>query len=96
MAVVVWITMAMAIWHFTVFLPDKFWSGIVGALIGAVAGGMVLGAAMQLAASKSLGETDIGTVLIAVPGAMIGMAIVYAIGARQEARAAASPGAGAS
>ena len=35
MALLVWFTMGIALWHFTVFLPDRFWQGIVGALIGA-------------------------------------------------------------
>ena len=31
MAMVVWVMMGIAVWHFTVFLPDRFWGGIVGA-----------------------------------------------------------------
>ncbi len=27
-----WVMMGLAIWHFTIFLPDRFWGGIVGAL----------------------------------------------------------------
>ena len=34
MAAVVWFTMGIALWHFTVFLPERFWQGIVGAFIG--------------------------------------------------------------
>ena len=40
MAVLVWFTVGVALWHFTVFFPDRFWGGIVGALLGAVAGAM--------------------------------------------------------
>ena len=36
MALLVWFTMGIALWHFTVFLPDRFWQGIVGAFLGAV------------------------------------------------------------
>ena len=36
MALLVWFTMGIALWHFTVFLPDRFWQGIVGAFIGSV------------------------------------------------------------
>ncbi len=43
MSMLVWVMMAIAIWHFTVFLPDRFWSGIVGAFIGAVIGAAVDG-----------------------------------------------------
>ena len=31
MAMVVWVMMGIAVWHFTVFLPDRFYGGIVGA-----------------------------------------------------------------
>jgi tetrahydromethanopterin S-methyltransferase subunit D len=90
MAAVVWLTTAVAIWHFTVFVPDRFWSGIVGAFLGSIAGGMIFGAIVQIASSKSIGDTDITTVLVALPGAIIGMAVVYFIGVRQEANEATS------
>ena len=44
MALLVWFTMGIALWHFTVFLPDRFWQGIVGAFLGAVIGAVVFGA----------------------------------------------------
>ena len=34
MAFLVFLTMGIALWHFTVFLPDRFWQGIVGAFVG--------------------------------------------------------------
>ena len=34
MSMVVWVMMGIAIWHFTVFVPDRFWGGIVGAFLG--------------------------------------------------------------
>ena len=36
MSLVVWVMMGIAVWHFTVFLPDRFWGGIVGAFLAAV------------------------------------------------------------
>jgi hypothetical protein len=84
MAALVWFTTAIAIWHFTVFVPDRFWGGIVGAFLGAVAGGMLSGLIAQLASGRSIGETDIVTVLVAIPGTLIGLAVIYAIGARRE------------
>ena len=84
MGLLAWVMMAIAIWHFTVFLPDRFWSGIVGAFLGAIAGAMITGAAAQIAAGKGIGETDIATVLVAIPGCLIGMGIVYLIGLRAE------------
>jgi hypothetical protein len=89
MAALVWFTVGLALWHFTVFVPDRFWSGIVGAFLGAIAGAMVSGAAAQVAADKTIGDTDIATVLVAIPGALVGMGIVYLIGQRRERAEAA-------
>lgn len=86
MALVVWFTVGIALWHFTVFLPDRFWQGIVGALLGSTIGAVVVGAIAQAASGKSLGETDIGTALLAVPGVLVGLAVVWALGVRQESQ----------
>jgi hypothetical protein len=84
MAALVWFTVGIALWHFTVFVPDRFWSGIVGAFIGATLGALASGAIVQIALGNSIGQTDIGTVVAALPGALVGMAIIYVIGIRQE------------
>src|SRR6185295_14583181 len=84
MAAVVWFTVGLAIWHFTVFVPDRFWGGIVGALLGAVAGGMITGGIAQIVSGSSIGQTDIGTVLVAVPGTLIGLAAINAFGVSRE------------
>ena len=87
MAALVWFTVGIAIWHFTVLIPDRFWGGIVGALLGAIAGAMVTGAMAQIATSQSIGETDLATVLYAIPGTLVGLAITYAVGVRAEREA---------
>ena len=84
MAVLVWFTVGIALWHFTVFFPDRFWGGIVGALLGAVAGAMITGAAAHLATGDSVGDTGIETVLFAVPGTLIGAGVLYVIGLRHQ------------
>jgi len=84
MALVVFFMMGIALWHFTVFLPDRFWQGIVGAFIGAVIGSVVFGLIVQEISGKSLGDTDLSTALIAIPGTAIGLAVVYAFGVRSE------------
>jgi ABC-type Fe3+ transport system permease subunit len=84
MALIVFFMMGIALWHFTVFLPDRFWQGIVGAFIGAVLGAIVFGMIVQEASGKDLGDTDLSTALIAIPGTAIGLAIVYLIGMRSE------------
>jgi len=84
MALLVWFTMGIALWHFTVFLPDRFWQGIVGAFIGATLGAVIFGAIVETASGSGLGDTDLGTALTAIPGVAIGLAIVWFIGVRQE------------
>jgi ABC-type Fe3+ transport system permease subunit len=84
MAALVWFTTGVALWHFTVFIPDRFWGGIVGALLGATAGAMVTGAIGHLATGKSIGETDLSTLLFAVPGTAIGLGLIYLLGVRRE------------
>jgi hypothetical protein len=84
-----WVIMGLAIWHFTIFLPDRFWGGIVGALIGSLAGSILLGLiifAVRSSALKIPGQkaTDVGVVLYAVPGALLGIALVYVLGVRRE------------
>jgi hypothetical protein len=88
MALLVWFTMGIALWHFTVFLPDHFWQGIVGAFLGSVIGAVIFGAIVEVASGKGLGDTDVTTALTAVPGVAIGLAIVYAAGLRVERQAA--------
>ncbi len=84
MALLVWFTMGIALWHFTVFLPDRFWQGIVGAFLGATIGAIVFGLIVEIASGRGLGTTDLGTALTAIPGVAIGLAVVWLIGVRAE------------
>ena len=43
MGMLAWVMMGLAIWHFTIFLPDRFWGGIVGAFLGALIGAVLFG-----------------------------------------------------
>jgi uncharacterized membrane protein len=84
MSILVYFTMGIALWHFTVFLPERFWQGIVGAFLGATIGAVVFGGIVEIISGKGVGETDVSTALVAIPGVVIGLAIVWAIGVRQE------------
>ena len=82
MAAVVWFTVAVALWHFTVFVPDRFRGGIVGAFLGAAIGAMITGAIAQIATGQSIGQTDLATAFYAVPGTLLGLGAVYLSGVR--------------
>jgi hypothetical protein len=85
MSMLVWVMMGIAIWHFTVFLPDRFWGGIVGAFLAAVVGAAVFGIVVAGFSIPGQDETGIGQALLAVPGSLLGLAVCYAYGVRTEA-----------
>jgi hypothetical protein len=84
MGMLAWVMMAIALWHFTIFLPDRFWSGIVGAFLGALAGGVLSGLLISGFSVPGNDDISIVTAIYAVPGAVAGVALVYWIGVRQE------------
>jgi hypothetical protein len=86
MAILVWATLGVALWHFTVFVPDRFRGGIVGAFIAALIGSIISGALWQIATGDSLGQTNVLTALAAIPGILIAVGAVYALGVRDERR----------
>jgi len=84
-----WVMMGLAIWHFAIFLPDRFWGGIVGAFVGSLVGAIVVGLiiyGVKASALRIPGEkaTDIMVVLYAIPGAVIGIALMYLEGIRRD------------
>jgi outer membrane lipoprotein SlyB len=84
MAALVWVMMGIALWHFAIFVPDHFWSGIVGAFIGANLGAVVFGFVVHGLAVPGQNDTDVLNALEAIPGAIAGMAVVYVLGRREK------------
>ena len=84
MGLLAWTMMGLAIWHFTIFLPDRFWGGIVGAFVGALIGSMLVGLIISGFTVPGRDDTDVLTVLYAVPGAIAGIAAIYFEGVRRE------------
>lgn len=89
-----WVMMGLALWHFTIWLPDRYWGGIVGALVGALIGAALCGLIFAGFSIPGRHSTHIATVLEAIPGALIGIALMYAEGVRRERSSAATLGAG--
>jgi hypothetical protein len=83
MSMLVWAMTGLAIWHFTIFLPDRFWGGIVGAFLGALFGAIIVGLAFNGFTVPGEHDTTLASALEAVPGALIGIGIVYGIGVRE-------------
>jgi hypothetical protein len=87
MGLLAWTMMGLALWHFTIWLPDHFWGGIVGAFLGALFGAIIFGFAISGGTVPGANDTDIVTALQAIPGAILGMAAVYLEGMRRESLA---------
>jgi hypothetical protein len=81
MGALVWVMIGLAIWHFTIFVPDRFWGGIVGAFVGALVGSVVVGLVVNGLSIPNQDDTNLLTALEAVPGALLGIAAVYFYGA---------------
>jgi hypothetical protein len=84
MGLLAWVIMGLAIWHFTIWLPDRFWGGIVGALIGALIGAALFGWAVNGFDIPGRHTTHLVTALEGIPGTLIGIALVYFEGVRRE------------
>ena len=91
MSLLVWVMMAIALWHFTVWVPDRFWGGIVGAFVAAIAGAVLFGFLVAGARIPGRDETDLAQALIAAPGSLLGLAAAWLLGARAERSRPASP-----
>lgn len=76
--------MAIAIWHFTVFVPDRFLGGIVGAFLAAVIGALAFGFVINGFEVPGRADTDLIQAFIAIPGTFLGLGISYWLGARGE------------
>ena len=83
MGMLVWVMMGLAIWHFTVFLPDRYWGGIVGALLGAVIGAVLVALVINGFTVPGRHDTELITSVDAIPGALLGIAAMYFEGVRR-------------
>jgi hypothetical protein len=92
MGMLAWAMVGLAIWHFTIWLPDRHWGGIVGSLLGAIIGAMLIGLAIHGFSIPGRHNTHLITTVEGIPGALIGIALIYVIGDRRQ-RALAAAGA---
>jgi hypothetical protein len=84
MGALVWVMVGLAIWHFTIFLPDHFWGGIVGAFLGATLGGLIFGLIVNVGSVPGKNDTELFTAVESIPGVLGGLALVWWLGLRQE------------
>jgi hypothetical protein len=89
MGMLAWVMMGLALWHFTIWLPDRYWGGIVGAFLGALIGAALFGLIVNGFVIPGRHATTIATALEAIPGALIGIGLIYLEGLRRERAGAA-------
>jgi hypothetical protein len=83
MSVFAWVMMGLAIWHFTVWVPDRFWGGIVGAFVFAIIGSVVFGLIISGFTVPGSSDTTIASAVEGIPGSLIGLGLCYFIGMRK-------------
>ena len=85
MSLFVWVMTGIALWHFAVWVPDKFWGGIVGAFVVATIGASISG--FILAGFHIIPRHDltIAAAFEAVPGAVFALAASWYYGRHLEA-----------
>ena len=84
MSVLIWAMVGIALWHFAVLVPDRFWGGIVGAFLAAVAGSLVSGYALPEPGIPTANPPGYAEALWAIPGALVALAASYVYGDRAD------------
>jgi uncharacterized membrane protein YeaQ/YmgE (transglycosylase-associated protein family) len=84
MSMLVWVMMGIALWHFAIFLPDRFWGGIVGAFLFAIVGAVLVALIINGFNVPGQHDTHLAQALEAIPGAIVALAACYLYGDRVE------------
>lgn len=83
MGILAWSMMGIAIWHFAIFIPDRFWGGIVGSFLLALIGSVAIGFVLAGFSVPSNDEISLLTAIEGIPGALLGLAAAYGLGVRR-------------
>jgi hypothetical protein len=82
-SVLVWVLIGIALWHFTVLLPDRFHGGIIGAFLYAVGGALATGFALPEPGVPPDNPPGYKAAFWPLPGSLAALALAYRIGSRQ-------------
>src|SRR3712207_9406789 len=75
--ILIWVMTGIALWHFAVLVPDRFWGGIIGAFLAALAGGLITGFLLPSPGVPTDNPPGIGEALWAIPGSVLSLAASY-------------------
>jgi hypothetical protein len=84
MSMVVWVMMGIALWHFAVFVPDRFYGGIVGAFGASILGSAIFGYVVSGFSIPGRADTDLASAFIAIPGTLLALGFSWWYGNRSE------------
>jgi uncharacterized membrane protein YeaQ/YmgE (transglycosylase-associated protein family) len=84
MSVFVWVMIGVALWHFSVLVPDRFYGGIIGALIAAVGGAMASGYLLPSPGVPLHNPPGLSEALWPIPGSIVALLATYLYGAHRE------------
>ena len=84
MSVGIWVVVGIAIWHFAVLVPDRFWGGIIGAFLAALAGALLSGYALPTPGVPLENPPGWTAALWPLPGSVAALIASYLYGARRE------------
>jgi hypothetical protein len=84
MSIFVWVMIGVGLWHLTVLIPDRFYGGIIGALLAAVGGALVSGYLLPSPGISPHNPPGITEALWPIPGSLLALLASYAYGARCE------------
>jgi uncharacterized membrane protein YeaQ/YmgE (transglycosylase-associated protein family) len=84
MSVFVWIMIGVAIWHLAVLVPDRFYGGIMGSFIAAVAGALVSGFLLPQPGVPHHNPPGLEEALWPIPGSLLALVALYRYGAQRE------------
>jgi hypothetical protein len=87
MSVFVWAMVGIALWHFAILVPDRFYGGIIGAFLAAFGGGLLTGFLLPTPGVPLENPPGVAEALWPMPGALLALVLSYVYGARREAAA---------
>jgi uncharacterized membrane protein YeaQ/YmgE (transglycosylase-associated protein family) len=92
MSIAVWAMIGIACWHFAVLVPDRFWGGIIGAFLAAVAGALLSGFLLPSPGIPNTNPPGLEGALWAIPGSIGALIASFFYGAyRDKARGVVRP-----
>lgn len=84
MSILVWAMVGIAVWHFAVLVPDRFWGGIVGAFLAALLGALASGYALPTPGIPLDNPPGWSAAVWPAPGSLLALGASYLYGARRE------------